>query len=371
MIPLKETEFDFIAINNSIIGAGVLPVSIDETGTVRLLLGKERYINHWRGSLKWSGFEGGRKDGEDVEHTAAREFMEESIGVVSMENFASTIESVKQFVISKKYVARIVLCITHGDHSEKRYHVTYLIQVPYNKEYSNIFAGRRRSFVDLQTKLSVYNRLTEQLKECVSSSPHVPTGTSIATNDAPISADDPKGAPIIADVPTTQNTSNIPLEGYTYEGLFVETIRRVEVIADTVLLIEFLDDKNQPQVHEFAGLDADIHDMYMRWMNAKLNFTNLCHELTLLNVNAMNVFKDKNGFIKNVTINEDFIEKQYVQWWNLQDLRIVIQNGGYINTEFFRAYFLPVLQRTIQELDTILESNTGLDPDISTLPHAQ
>ena len=82
MIPLKETVFDFDKINDNIIGAGILPISIDEKGNIKLLLGKERYINHWRGSLKWSGFEGGRKNGETIERTAAREFIEESIASV-------------------------------------------------------------------------------------------------------------------------------------------------------------------------------------------------------------------------------------------------------------------------------------------------
>lgn len=138
MIPLKETTFDFQEINEQIIGAGILPISIDDNGAVRVLLGKERYINHWRGSLKWSGFEGGRKPGESVEYTAAREFIEESMGSVYLDNVVPTIHSVMNQVLTENYVARIVLCILQGEESEKRYHVTYVMQVPYQCECTTL-----------------------------------------------------------------------------------------------------------------------------------------------------------------------------------------------------------------------------------------
>ena len=58
-------------------GAGVIPVARAPDGTVRLLLGRERYLPHWHGSCRWSGFEGSRKLHEDLDATAEREFVEE------------------------------------------------------------------------------------------------------------------------------------------------------------------------------------------------------------------------------------------------------------------------------------------------------
>ncbi len=328
MIPLKETEFDFDAINTHIIGAGILPVSVDDHGHVRLLLGKERYINHWRGSLKWSGFEGGRKTGEQIEHTAAREFVEESIGVVSIDGCAATIDSVERFVNSNQYVARIVLCITHGDNAEKRYHVTYLVQVPYDKEYTTKFTGRRRNVIDLQAKCSIYQRLTEQLKEHVG--------------------------------------NDLPIENEVFESTCVETIRRIEVISDTIMLIEYLDNMNNSHVHEFANIPKETREIYAKWMESKRTFMCLCDHLKNINIEAVTILRDKNGFIRNAVVNEDFIEKQYVQWWSIKELRTVLQNGGYINSEFFRAYFLPVLQRAIQELDRIVDTGSISSSDQPT-----
>ena len=51
-----------------------------------------------------------------------------------------------------------------------------------------------------------------------------------------------------------------------------------------------------------------------------------------------------------VRVIDDFVEKQNVQWWTLRDLEEVLANGGFVNANFFRAYFLPVLWRAVQEL---------------------
>ena len=57
---MNDKNLSLLDLESKIVGGGVIPVCI-VNGEVKILLGKERYINHWRGSLKWSGFEGGRK----------------------------------------------------------------------------------------------------------------------------------------------------------------------------------------------------------------------------------------------------------------------------------------------------------------------
>ena len=65
-------------------------------------------------------------------------------------------------------------------------------------------------------------------------------------------------------------------------------------------------------------------------------------------------FKDREcncmGLAKTLRMNDDFVEKQIMSWWSLEDLQLVLQNGGYLHSEYFRAYFLPVLQRSLEEL---------------------
>jgi 8-oxo-dGTP pyrophosphatase MutT (NUDIX family) len=62
-----------------LIGAGVVPFSATPRGLV-FYLAREKHIKQWRGSHKWSGFEGGARMGESAIETADREFFEETIG---------------------------------------------------------------------------------------------------------------------------------------------------------------------------------------------------------------------------------------------------------------------------------------------------
>lgn len=312
MIPLQETEFDFEAINDQIIGAGILPIAVDLEGKVRFLLGKERYINHWRGSLKWSGFEGGRKSGEDIVRTAAREFIEESIGAVRIGTDEPSIESVIDHIRTGQYVARIVLCILHGgdDHHDKRYHVTYLVQVPYDASCMSEFIARRRMFVEMQHRGQQMSKMYEQIVE-----------------------------------------HEFPLEGAVFNGHRVSTVVRAERVDGSTLRVEFTDETRVGHVFEMTNLDEGIVDAYVKWHGLRLQCTEDCRSPRLqrgveFRVNAQEV-------VTHVRINEDYIEKQSVQWWTLDELREVLRNGGYAQNEFFRAYFLPVLQRAVQEIDRI------------------
>lgn len=305
IIPLRDTTFNFDAISDQIIGAGVLPVSVDEHGEFRILLGKERYINHWRGSLKWSGFEGGRKMGEAVEWTAAREFIEESIGVVDIDGVAATVDSVAEYVVNNQYVARIVLCILHGDNnSERRFHVTYMIQVPYDTEYVSRFNGRRRIVTDLQHRQQQMNRLFERVR------------------GLPNEIDDPD---ILAVV-----------------DVCIEEERSV--------IIETIDGEGVTKKDRVA-MSPEEAEMYVRWHRARIEFTEECDRVQHVCPHILRVERNACRVIQSVRINEDFIEKQHVQWWSHSQLKQVLENGGFLNNEFFRAYFLPVLQRAVQELD--------------------
>lgn len=308
MIPLEETTFEFEEIRDNIIGAGILPVSVDSAGVVRMLLGKERYINHWRGSLKWSGFEGGRKPGEEIETTAAREFIEESIACLALDDDRRpTIRGVVEYLKSEKYVARIVLCIVHGEQSERRYHVTYVVQVPYQRDCPSSFLQRRKVIVEMQGK---YN-------------------THLKLND------------------TILSTTNLPHEGRADED--IAALTRVED-RNGVLHVEYIDSDENRHVHEHAELSPELRSSYLRWFELRNALTRDCNIFETECEGALTAQRNAVNVVVSIKFNEDFIEKQIVQWWPTSDLKRVIQNGGYVNSDFFRAYFLPVMQRALAEI---------------------
>lgn len=312
MISIQDTDTDIEEVRNEIVGGGVIPISFDENGDMLLLLGRERYISHWRGSLKWSGFEGGKKENESVEHIAAREFVEESMGVLALDNESThcSIEDILNVINNDKYVARIILCINHTENKtvEKRHHITYVIQVPLQKECNEKFASLRQNFVDFQIKLTQFQTLTDQL---------------------------PSEYPFIK-------------EDLIIKGKKVKAVTDVTVIKHE-LVVTYLEEEGIHCIKKEVPQN-DTLSKYLRWFSYRIQ---LQEELkTFKDIpDAINVHKNCLGFFVNATLNEEYIEKQQIHWWKIKDLKEVLNNGGYRNSDFFRAYFMPVLQRVIKELE--------------------
>jgi ADP-ribose pyrophosphatase YjhB (NUDIX family) len=305
MMRLQKTHFDFEVIRDKIIGAGIIPVAHDATGDPQLLLGKERYINHWRGSLKWSGFEGGRKNGEDVERTAAREFFEESLGVVRLHECDTDIDSVVDALCSDRYVARIVLCILHGEESERRYHVTYIVETAFGDACIQNFTDRRRQLAELEMK-------TQQLSR----------------------------------VAALSSKLELPREGEMHGATVVMAISEVERLDELRMRVCYLDNQDRTHEHEVLAT-KEACDAYVRWFSLR-------HECSVrideAYQHAVHVECDALGLVLHSHVVDDHIEKQSIRWWSASELDTVLQNGGLFCSEYFRAYFLPLLQQTLEEL---------------------
>ena len=123
------TEDCEITEMGSLLGAGVLPFTVHpQTREIYFLLGKEHFAPGWRGSNNWSAFEGGVKQtDQDVYHTAAREYMEESLGVLHENCTQHDIQNVREALENKDYALRVTLCISAGDTKRSnRFHVTFV-----------------------------------------------------------------------------------------------------------------------------------------------------------------------------------------------------------------------------------------------------
>ena len=64
-------------------GAGILPFCISEKGELLFILGKEQSVQNWKGSERWSAFEGGTKNNENSIQNATREFEEETLNCLT------------------------------------------------------------------------------------------------------------------------------------------------------------------------------------------------------------------------------------------------------------------------------------------------
>ena len=143
---LRVARFEECKVQDRAIGAGIVPVAVRPDGSIVLLLAREQHIHNWKGSCKWSGFEGGRKQNESIEDTACREWREESL---------STIPGVEEALRNGSYVCRYTLNILQNRPQlvrateSDRYHVTYAVEVPYSDDYIDAFKMKRDQLMQL------------------------------------------------------------------------------------------------------------------------------------------------------------------------------------------------------------------------------
>jgi 8-oxo-dGTP pyrophosphatase MutT (NUDIX family) len=141
-----DVDFDADDVAKHTVGAGILPVARREDGKLCMLLGKERYVPRWKGSLKWSAFEGGRQSGESVEDAAAREFYEETAGTLALGERGEfkTCDEIARMLCDDKYCCKVVMRMRSSREPQYRYRVTYLVHVPFSPRAPMAFHAKRQ-----------------------------------------------------------------------------------------------------------------------------------------------------------------------------------------------------------------------------------
>ena len=297
---LEHCEIDIDTCDESIMGGGILPYSIID-GEFALLLAQERQVMHWRGSQKWSGFEGGRKPEETVISAISREFQEESLAVCHIgknSNQYVKINDINNTIHGKKYAMAIGLRVL--DDFKKREHITFVVRIDFDKHYQTKFTCIRNQIIGLYKIYEEYN--------------------SIKFN-------------------------NLPDYSNTYDGNYIETIQKVINNGNDRMTVVC---KNN---YEFE-IQLDYDESYIKNMSLKVYLLEMIKKyLNLYPDTKCHPCVDLSNGIHNIKINEDFLEKQAIRYWNYTDLKKVLQNGGFLDEDVFRAYFIPVLQTVVENVD--------------------
>lgn len=286
-ISMEHTEFCTEVVERLTMGAGVIPVALAPDGEYHLLLGRERYQPSFRGSCRWSGFEGSRKEGETAVQTATREFAEESLGVVA-----------EAFAPDEAWI-RVVLNI-ENERNIERYHCTYLLPVAWDEDLPRRFLQRR---LDIEGA-------DQAVQEWRHSRPAaLGVGCDVGSVTA---ASDGEGVAV-----KLRGGTPPPWPGKTDEtGTWCGTI--VGEAAQGVL----------------------------EWQRQRSRT-----ERALLEHPAVVARRDATwGLLQEVSISKDHLEKDMIGWWSAGRLRDVITSHGMCGNERFRPYFLPVLQTVLHEL---------------------
>jgi hypothetical protein len=129
-----------VAMTSKIIGASILPFSIDpHYGGLYFLLGKEKKTFKYRGSDKWSDFGGSSKSNESASETASREFHEETAAIVPFFRNEPLPRQQVSLIQDALEQEQYYLKIEFEQDNHVKY-VTYVKQIPWNPMYPMTFA---------------------------------------------------------------------------------------------------------------------------------------------------------------------------------------------------------------------------------------
>ena len=207
------------------------------------------------------------------------------------------------------YVRRIVVQIEHENQTQPKYHITYIMQTTYDN-HETMFSQRRHDVLKLLNDSIYFMQCARNLK-----------------------------------------TSHFPREGCTTDNKIVSRIVSVEKDA-TNMIVGYEDDCENEHMKLYDN--TTLCNSYEDWFHTRHACVNMAHHMhDDIDPKSVIVRRDMYDNVTSISINEDIIEKQSITWWSSSDLHIVMQNGGYKDGEFFRAFFLPVLQDTVRFMDEI------------------
>ena len=301
-------------------GAGILPFSVDQVGNISVLLGKERYVEHWKGSLKWSAFEGSCKENESVEKAAAREFLEESMGAVKLTRGVETetVDTITKLLQDCEFMCQINLHIEPEPNRlevNEWHHVVFLVNVCNSSECICNFTKTQKLLASVKTEcLHVNNKKSAMFR----TNPFILPG-SYVNNELVIELH-------------TASIKTDP-EGNPHA---LEIVYRVATGVTTAL-------RDIPSSTPTANLNCYINRIFeQRDVLARFsNVDNPSHAWTS---------KCERDITTHVHVSDEVMEKECVRWWTLFEIERVLANGGKYNSETFRAFFLPTLQKALKEL---------------------
>lgn len=293
-----------------ICGAGILPFFVTQDGNIVFALAREKYVPGWRGSSRWSAFEGGSKPGEDDIQTSVREFIEESIGAFSMNS-----NDVADDLRRQSYAMRVVVRNCSNSNAE---HVTYVKQFPYHLDPVHAFNRSKRTLEHILDQARCVRRARDRVSRKF---PFYTGGEAIST--------------------------------WTGEER-VTGIKSVAVI-DTIMTVKLLVDiSGEIREHIVVWIAVSSDDVeecaaFQDWQRNRVELTNYLKENEAhLPCGACSYSLDGAGYITNAFVNTDFLEKSEMRLWSYDELRAALSNP-YLMDSAFRPFFSLVIDRVISD----------------------
>lgn len=293
-LTLSRSAFEQSEIDKLGLGGGVVPLAFAPDGTTRVLLGRERFVSQWKGSCRWSSFEGSRKEGETLTDAAVREFVEETMGMLG------SIAHVTAMIENQRHWLRIVLKIL-SERRVERYHAMYCIVVDYDADLPSKFS-KLRSGIEQIDRLHQEMRLT------------MPSKLQNVGEIGEITCDE-EGVQVVCEF-----SPHVASDGWcARREAYVVNLRGAEEVR-----------------------------LCLAWKDLRCRLARMVAQTPHCSYEP--VHGERWGYLKSVQIHVDYLEKDQIRWWRLEELSKILDARGSSGTTRFRPYFLPVLQTLLEEL---------------------
>ena len=293
-------------------GAGVIPFCHHE-GRVLFLLAKERYVPHWRGSSRWSGFEGGVKPDEDAVENAVREFCEESICIMNVDARA-----LKTDIQNNDYAMRVNIVTESRKVScpTPSLHATFVKQFPYDPDIPLQFEKRRKDLMALQQVSESLDVFTRSLPDSVY--PFLREAHQIQTRN---------GAFVVHEIASVTLDSSV----------FTAHLILKHVHTD--------EQKNKIIRMRTNERNASCARAYKTWFDFRSRCEKMLCETSAPEM-SYSVVRSPNGSLKALNVFSEFLEKSCVRYWEFDELKQCLKNRPQ-SSEVFRPYFVLVIRTVL------------------------
>lgn len=154
---------------DTLVTAGIMCCAVPPgTNQVFFLLAKDSFVRRDQCTPQWSDMSGSAERSDtDVYETAAREFVEESIGVVQFECGVRghDVQSVAQMLRDRRFLFCIHMKSMYGSRKNRylRNRLTFVVQVPWQPELPETFAILRRQLCKMSCQWKTREEKEESL----------------------------------------------------------------------------------------------------------------------------------------------------------------------------------------------------------------
>jgi len=232
---------------------------------------------------------------EDLAETAEREFVEESLGVLAAP-------------LADHWV-RVVLRL-NTERKQERYHATWVVPVAWD-------ADAPQRFLETRLDLEHVDRAVQEWR--YARPKHVlPDGRDVGA------VDDDEDDGFEEDERSTDGGAVRAALGFAAWSPW-----RVD----------------EPEVVTACGPDAAKVREWARHRRRVERTLAGCKDHACVTVR-----RDADGWLQDVAVHKDHLEKDQIRWWTADELQQVLDARGHHGADRFRPYFLPVLQTVLTEL---------------------